>query len=314
MRTRSEMHILATIIGLFVMLTLSSSGAQRLLLLRPDSDTMRKSIQLRQDITCLNLINGLDLTPEQLKAIWEHAKRIAELVDKARRELEDVQMRALPVMNRLREVLKQGKEIPEELARQVHYYQAWQERIAIWLDRQCERVAADVVEVLNENQLALLDEYIPCLIPPRTRDTSRIGQPSGTPPVIIKHLERLRRIPQPMYERIKDQIVAKMIERTEWHLGIKVTDEQRKQLLATLDEVRRLSDVDFEARKEELAKRLLIGRDQERKRQRNERTRLRRIVQFLINPRVVELLAERVQKQPAEKQHALANADAQGAK
>ncbi len=252
-----------------------------------------EQVGLRADIVSLNLVNGLELSEEQLAVVLKAAEEWGQFYQGRLEELARAEEEARPVLEQLREVLARGEEIPEELARKVHEYSAKRERLAAGLERVGRIYAQRVLDVLNENQVALLDEYHPCLIPPKTRDTSAIGSPVGDPTPAARLLDLVRGLPPLVYQQQRERLIEGIVRRVELAKRITITPEQRAQFLAVLDEARRLDDVQYAARREELARKLMVIEDPEAERERNRMWRLQRIRQFLLNPNLPQLLGQR---------------------
>jgi len=274
------------------LLTAGAMGAE-LPLLRGSEE----SLALRADIHSLNLLNGLELTPEQMQQVLALAKQAAQVREQARQALAAIEEAAQPAMLELRETLQRGGEIPPDLARRVHRAQLQRETILENLQTRLEQLAAQVVALLNENQLVLLDEYKPCLIPPKSRDQSRIGQPLDTSGGAARVLELIRRLPPGVYNQRREAIVQRLAQGLEHLLRRPVTEEERRQMLAALDEAYELAEADFVARREELIQRLKVYDLAERILAYNRQRRLNRIARFLLHPGVIPALEERLATQ-----------------
>lgn len=253
--------------------------------------------EIKADIHALNLINGLDLTCDQCRALLESARELQA----KRCELEDrllcAETQGTPVFEEVRAVLMTGEFPDEELERAVWSHTGPPREMLLAFDKERVALATEAAKVLTPNQLALVDEYKPCIIVPKTRDTSRIGAPAGGNAArMADHLARIRSIPDRMYATRRGEIVARMAGGIEkhHHNRIKVTDRDKAALASVLDKARSLSDVDFQAQKLELARQAMLYDDAEQEIYRNQRNRADRVCRFLLSEGAVKAYEARL--------------------
>jgi len=262
---------------------------------------------LRTDINTLNLINGLHLTPEQLKRLHEiatvangyMAEKTSTVDPEAFNEL-------VSTLQRMKQLLLNGREIPVtmfvragRLARESGLL-AKPNSQPVGL----RELAQQVLSILTEEQKQVLADYKPCLIPPKNlKDPVRVGQaPSNTG--YIRALERIRQIPPAIYARRKAQIVeglAKQIEANGGAYPPEERDEFIRRLRDLIDRARALSDADFALQAEELANELrMLYRKEALEKQLKELTAdrkddvlLGKVIANLLHPRLPVILTER---------------------
>jgi len=262
---------------------------------------------LRTDINTLNLINGLHLTPEQLK-------RLHEIVTVAKgyivEETSTVDPEAfnelVSTLQRMKQLLLNGRDIPAtmlaragQLAREAGLLAKPNSQPV-----RLRELAQQVLSVLTEEQKQVLADYKPCLIPPKNlKDPVRVGQaPSNTG--YIKALERMRQIPPAIYARRKAQIVegvAKQIEANGGAYPPEERDEFIRRLTDLIDRARALSDADFALQAEKLAdelrmlyrKEILEKRLKELTADRKDEVLLGKVIANLLHPRLPIVLTER---------------------
>jgi hypothetical protein len=261
---------------------------------------------LRADINMLNLINGLHLTPEQLKRLHE----IATVVNDTVEETSTVDLVAfnelVNTLQRVKQLLLKGHDIPVamlaragQLARQAGLLAKPNSQPV-----SLRELAQQVLSILTEEQKQVLADYKPCLIPPKNlKDPVRVGQaPSNTG--YIRALERIRQIPPAIYARRKAQIVeglAKQIEANGGAYPPEERDEFIRRLTDLIDRARALSDADFALQAEKLADelRMLYRKEvlEERLKQltadRKDEVLLGKVIANLLHPRLPIVLAER---------------------
>lgn len=226
---------------------------------RNDADPgLRDQIErLRADITLLNLLNGLNLSEEQYEALIALADE-ADSLHQGMLTAADPDMAAYrATLEELRGALLAGADaVPEDVGRRQHegkeQLEAMRDGYAASLLAIEERTAA----VFDAAQREVIDTFRPCMLPPQNqREPVRAGQGTTHGP-IIERMRRLRELPAPAYERMREQMVSRLIARIEEHVGQLGDDEraaERERLLAFAERIRALSDLDFEIQKDQLA-------------------------------------------------------------
>ncbi|MBN2563850.1 MAG: hypothetical protein JXQ75_23290 [Phycisphaerae bacterium] len=154
-----------------------------------------------------------------------------------------------------------------------------------------------VERIMNPGQLAVLDEYKACLLPPKNlKNPVRAGQASDSTHY-ENWLTRARKMP---FRRLR-KAIDKVLDREAEHLGELSPDERQQRVGLMLDVVREaaeMSDVDFELSKGELAERLAPrDRPKELKDKVNDLARRKglpgKIARFMLKPLFIEQLRER---------------------
>lgn len=210
---------------------------------------------LRRQIQLLNLINGLELTPDQMRFILEKAQEAQQTREALKAVADVAEMEA--VLAEIRDTLKAGQNLPDELRGSFFTAKAQNERLAKAYRREAVRLAEEVEEVLESHQLYALERYVPCVIPPE--GAPRIGQARDARGVAV--LERLRAVPAARFERHKEKAASRVMQRLEEHFHHRILILDREQelyrILGLMEKTRSLSDVDFELQKEALVEELL---------------------------------------------------------
>lgn len=216
-------------------------------------------IQLRQEINCLNLINGLNLTRDQIEKILALADEQKETQLRYGKRAESEGRNMLRTFAELKSVLETGQPIPEEMARRIHT-----------LDRRNlvarNRVAEDLSKtrkkldgILTDAQFKVVEDFKPCIIPPQDlRDPVRAGQASESPRG--EHmLRRVRDMPDHVYRRAREHMVDRHMRFPQEAHGKYTKAEQakeKKRIQKLMDQVRAMSEVDLEMKKAELSEQL----------------------------------------------------------
>ena len=160
-----------------------------------------------------------------------------------------------------------------------------------------------VEQVLNPGQLQVLAEYKPCLIPPKDlKNPVRAGQANDSSRM-VKWLTRVRDVSKDK----RANCVERLIEREAKHFGElpgDQWDERADLLMRMIRKATRMSDVDFELGKEQLAQK--IERQDIRDELKSEINSLARerglpgvIAQHILKPKFIEQLQQRAGEQGA---------------
>ncbi len=209
--------------------------------------------QLRHEIRLLNLVNGLELTPTQMSLILSRAREIKTL----RENYENLfHLREAELENTLREIrtyLQENKEIPEEIVLRFHSLEMEQKKARLEIEERAQDFAREIEKSLEPHQIYQLEKYVPCIIPPKGE--SRIGQAIDYKGLFQK-LERIRNIPDRIYERRKKMICERTVEEIKLRAG-RLPGFNETEIVGKIgpffDRVRALNAIDFEIQKEKLA-------------------------------------------------------------
>lgn len=249
-----------------------------------------KAEELKREIQVLNLVNGLDLIQEQMEVILRSAKECLKLREQFKAILLSRSDEMGRMLKEIRGYLYEKKEIPPALIQNYRRLDGEIKRARLEMEEKIDGLAKKVEENLAFHQLYQLQKFIPCIIPPKGEE--RIGQAADYKG-LAQNLERIREIPDYLYQRKKEEIFARALENMKFHKppGAKIDEpEMKKQIQAVFDEVRILEDADFEIQKERLAEELasplkpqIFSNDLSRK-----------IAAFLFSPEIIPVLEKRV--------------------
>jgi hypothetical protein len=216
-----------------------------LLFLYSEADGVREIAQIQQEIRIINLVNGLELSPYQMNFILERAKEAEEIRQDFLETIEDNEESMLTTFNELKKNRMKDDVVSQTLQRQVHTTEGRFQDKKMEVSESLEQIAREVEGILEGNQIYALEHYIACLIPPLGE--SRIGQ-SEKPLGFTKQLNRIRKIPDYVYQLKKYEIADKVVEKIKKHFSpgtVFNEDTEKQRILELLDEVRSLPDVDF---------------------------------------------------------------------
>ena len=254
---------------------------------------------LSREINLLNLVNGLYLSPQQMAQMLKISRKVEEIRG-------DYQLKAVSqarlmeeILNEFGEILGRNEEIDQELVREFRRAKKRGENLKEELHSALIRYQDEMKRVLNENQLALIEEFKPCIIPPRdTRNPVPIGRASGDTRMGERLLTRIRQMDENLYQRRKPLLIERHIEMVERHVGL-FSDEERGEEESRVADIfkraRELSDLDFEAQKGNLARELKEPHEKAvQGRHRKRRGDLDKLGKFLLDPKLIPILEKRL--------------------
>ncbi len=214
---------------------------------------------LHDDISLANLIRGLSLTGDQLEVLAEAAVAADTLRAAHTAEAQPLLAEMEVAFGGLRgELLAGGNPDPEVEQRALRTQRELQD-----MRREFERELADleiqVRGVLDDGQVSIIEDFKPCLIPPKELgEPARVGQSDGGGRA-VEVLGELRTLPQHTYERRMERFVERGLEIIELRAGPQgdeARESYRDRLTALVEEVRTLDDVTWALQGTEMARRL----------------------------------------------------------
>lgn len=252
--------------SLILILILSTTGLH-LEAARKNKDSCDKIDFYKDQISTLNLLNGLNLSTEQMEKLLELNREIENikkeilespeyvkinrdaekalgdlheyLMSHPEQENEEIQNKAAEANNRIKEFFKDNNENFEKIRNDI---------------------AVKVNNILTCEQLEVINSFKPCIIPPKDfRDPVRAGQAasSSRPEKIlskIRGIQDKKRLDMAA-EKIADRIIYVTNEKI-----YKMTDaeerEKRAEIIETIKKAHSMSDTEFELKEKELVEKL----------------------------------------------------------
>ncbi|MFC2158027.1 hypothetical protein ACFLT9_09345 [Acidobacteriota bacterium] len=256
-----------------------------------EAQEISQAEHLRREIRVLNLVNGLDLSPEQIRKIVECAEEIDRLKSSLQTAMQEWDRDMEDVLGEIRSQLEEKTEVREETAQAFHKNSNQAKIGRLKINEKIRASAKEIEDILEPHQLFQLEEYVPCIIPPKGE--LRIGQ-SRDYKGITKKLEQVRKIPDRAYRRRKGDIAQRAV------LGVKLNNprlvdldegEILKNVKSLYDRARQLSDTEFEIQKDALAEELVLVLKPGGK----TGPVIQKIEKFLLSPEVVTILRNRME-------------------
>ena len=243
-----------------------------------------------RDIQSLNLLNSLHLSKEQSQKLLKITEEVKKMDDDMQ-ALNDRKYNEMhKILSEMRSQLMTSNDLSENLKREFHKADREIKEKRVAYEDRMKQLNKNVKGILNANQLVMLKEYQPCLVPVKNiSNPERIGQASGGERQ-IKLLERARKVPNDRYAEFK-QIVK---ERTEKAVKLHIRDEkERKQaidnMFVAMDKARKMSDTEFEINKQQLADSMIP-----QKKNKGKNVEEKFIDRFLLNPGLTAILKQKI--------------------
>ncbi len=255
-------------------------------------EKLEKTEEMRREIRLLNLINGLDLTPKQMEIVLENAEEYQSTRAQFEKVLLNRQDEMEIALEEIRRYLRENKEIPPQVAQRYHRLNKEIREARLEIQEEMKDFAKEIEESLEPHQLYQLQEFVPCIIPPRGE--KRIGQARDYKG-LTRSLERNRRIPSRIYQQRRDEIVGRTLGGLKLHAPF-FSDldegEMKRHVESIYEEVRNLEDAEFEIQKERLAEDLISPFKPEV----SSNNLMRKIAGFLLSEEVIPVLEARIDR------------------
>ena len=217
--------------------------------------TPREISRKNLDLESLNLVRALELSPEQMV-------EMLPLLYEARLQEREVFLgyqkdsaRAMAMLNMLEQKIYRDQGIGVPTEEKVWFALGTLYEYEYDRYRSMERQVEKAKSILNENQLRVISEYMPCVIPwSSVKAPRRIGQ-AGSIQKLEKILDRLRTLKGEAYQEAKRDYLIEL----DWRLRIdRHEDDRTRQILirevdSKIDGIHRLPEEEYQIRKTDLA-------------------------------------------------------------
>ncbi|MBN2394086.1 MAG: hypothetical protein JXR84_25355 [Anaerolineae bacterium] len=248
-----------------------------------NAQTPPETADLRREIQLLNLINSLDLTPEQMQFILDQARQVQKGREALKAQADGDEMQA--TLEEIRDTLMAGESLSPELQERFRDARAENERLIKEHQEQVTGLAREVEDILEEDQLDVLAQYVPHVVP--LPDVPRTGQAQAA-------LERLRAIPADVFDLRKEAIARRTMQELEKRFRTRTAPRERDReldrILELAERVRDLSDTEFELQQKALIEELLSPYEVARPSVRPMVV----IARHLLDPAIIPLLEEKI--------------------
>ncbi len=223
-----------------------------------DTAQIEETRRLRQEISLLNLLNGLYLSPEQLGQLVPLAEKAAAIHQQYRQTYATESGDYARELSALRDGLYGATgATPEQKGPASARHHRLDSLLRQKMTDELLPLEEEARRVLNEAQLAIIQDFKPCLTPPKNlSDPVAVGQVNTTEREEAM-LDIVRRMPPALYADQRARIAEAIVNQQEMMKG-KLGADVRAATQATfgrrMDEARMLSDVEYALRKKDLAR------------------------------------------------------------
>lgn len=273
---------------LMVILVLLASASATAQDLRRDT----KSADLRQQISALNLVNGLYLSPTQLNDYLEVLRDLKVLQSDSQKRLDLIADEQRKEYARLYTEVVDNKGISQDVQKSASSIRERESEILDLYTGGLIGLEGRITGILTPNQLCIVDEFKPCLVPPKNlRDPGRVGQAKGDATAAVSMLERLRKTPPRKYDATRQKMLDEYFDKYERKVGLLSAGEKEHEtdrIVTIMEYARALPAVDFEMKKDGLAQQLIVERPV-----RLKKHELGKVGKNLLEVRLLPILAKR---------------------
>lgn len=228
---------------------------------------MEEVHMVKREISLLNLLNGLYLSPEQLDELIVLAREAEEIrggfFERAAGQADAYITELSTLRDALYTTTGPSPGVNHAAVEMEHAVEMDPLRE---VSKQLGALEDQARQVLGDGQAAIIEGFEPCLIPPKDlRDPVAVGQASTTQRQ-EEALDIIRRMPASLYNERKEEIADTIVAMGEHEKG-KMPADVRANMLATLvqkmDDIRHMDGVDFEMQRRELGESFVLFDDDE---------------------------------------------------
>lgn len=254
-------------------------------------------LELRQDISLLNLANGLYLTKEQIESILPVIDEATAIRESAKQAILELKPSTEKAFQDLKTALEKNQETPAEVKERAGGLDHQMKQIREDAGERLVTLEEKVEEILTEQQRYLIDDFKPCLIPPqKTTNPTRIGQAKDDTSAEENVLTRVRKLSPQQYEKKKEQVLQRLKDHFEEKFFVMYPEEEEvfnKRVTDVFDRARSLSESDFQVQKKSLAEEMGIGKP-DKHGQRLRKGEVGVVGRYFLNKNMAEILKTRL--------------------
>jgi hypothetical protein len=212
---------------------------------------------LKEDISLLNLLNGLNLTGEQMRAILLHVKALRSLllVKACPEILEDTEK----AFRRLKETLMKNQGIPKEVRARVHTAEGRVKKLQELFREVIAYREKEVRKILLPSQVEIIETFSPCTFPPETLSNPvRVGEAGrGETAKVEEALLKVHRMSDSEFEEKRGKIEQSIREALSKKIFTDRIEGELSRIMGIVEKARRLSETDLALQKSVLAREMI---------------------------------------------------------
>lgn len=281
-----------------------------------EKEVLERVRELREDISTINLLNGLNLTREQVTKILDLARQTRQAREQNLQAQENLAAlkEAEEAFQALRAEIQKGVpargDIPKRALQAELGLKERRDQLNRGISEQYRALEARLNQVLSPEQAQVAQNFEPCLIPPlNLREPVRAGQ-AASPEGAVKLLRRLKKLPEAQWQARKNTIAQRRVDLVSKH-HYRLTEPEKAEVkarfLSLVERVRSMSDMDFEMEKDRLAQEM---KPRERMKELREELQARnphqgpplltKVGRFLLSERIIPILEQRLSQKVAQ--------------
>ena len=265
---------------------------------------------IQKDISTINLLNGLYLTKSQAEQIKQLAEEFYQAENQwldspeVSNELIETEKALLLLRKEVQKGVPARDEIPD--AAQAQHKKNKQLKIDHYKKLHTIYKSFDtrLNELLTPEQMGVVTTFKTCLIPPKDlRDPVRAGQAHSSQGT-IKRIRNLRAIPLVNWEKRKQKIVSKHVEK-ESQNKLTMTKAEKSErimkIIGIIEKSRVMNDTEFELEKENLAEEMALPKTIEKLQKQitfrkpdGPKPKKSKPIRFLLTKNIISILDERL--------------------
>ena len=273
----------------------------------PQTREAKESVdQLTEEISLLNLVDGLSLTKDQMTQIVALSREAVDVRDSTIRRNADRILEYEAVLRELREALVAGGRVAPDLETRVQTCESALNGIKHDYFVTLNGIDGRLRALLTKPQIAVVESYEPRLLPPPGFKGS--GRPASETRDIEDHLYTISALPEDRWKPAASALFDLFMTFEETLLG-KFSEEKRAtemdRLMALAVKFRAMPDDEFESQTEKIANEVVKPvREFQKKTQEVQNDFMRasggltRTGKYLLNPRIVPILEARLKRPP----------------
>ncbi|THB67016.1 MAG: hypothetical protein D6E12_09440 [Desulfovibrio sp.] len=270
---------------------------------------------LFEEISFLNLLNGLHLTTDQLNTVLNLAyeyqsapQDVLETMPSLMGDLAAAEAALTELRTEIQTLQAPARgDVPHHALQAEHVLNDHRDTFNETLNSRYASLDAQLRATLTAEQVQVVEDFSPCLIPPQDlRNPVRAGQASSNEH-LIERMRRVREIGEDEWQANGREHIHRLVVEFSQERFL-MTDEEIEaevdRVMTLLNEMRALSDMDFELRKEEIAdevqlidQRQLMVDELERRDPHTRRPESSKLVRFLLSDAAIAVLEERLAMQ-----------------
>lgn len=234
----------------------STTAEVKIEIKKPDAGN-EKIKSLFEEISFLNLVNGLNLTEKQIKDIIAYNQEALQLKSEINQQNEDLKKEIIVAYQELKKAVEKNQGIPKDVEKRAFEMEMrGKKELKEQAMPAVKEIENKIAAVFSDAQKEVINTFNPCLIPPQNlKNPVRAGQATDNT-MFTNMLKRLRSIPESEWEENKDNFVQKHLDGIQSHLG-KFTPEEigqeKKRILEVVENARTMDDAEFELNLPQLA-------------------------------------------------------------